>query len=172
MFIISAFPSLLLEHSVGLEKFSLTLGGELTTRLLMFCISSSDGSWLPTGICSIPTGSSSSWGSYATSIISISFLFLLFGPLITPVSVKGETLGQVSSSTHTLFTLARTQSLVIVTGWGISPLYTILWNVLIDVSIIFPTSNLYPFNRTYKRMTSFSLILLRCLVGIITEAIK
>ena len=139
----------------------------------MFRISSSDGSWPPIAICYIPTGSSSSsWGSFATSIISIFFLFMLFGPLITSVSVKGETLGQVSSSAHIPFTPARTHNLVIVVGWGISPLFTILWKVPIDVSIIFPTSNLYLFSRAYKRMASYSLIMLKCSVGIITEAIK
>ena len=34
--------------------------------------------------------------------------FLLFGPLITHITVKGETLGHVSSSTHIPFTPART----------------------------------------------------------------
>ena len=43
-------------------------------------------------------------------------------PLVTPVNVRGEALGHVSSSSQSPATPPRIHSPVIVVGWGINPL--------------------------------------------------
>ena len=56
--------------------------------------------------------SSSDYASAST----ISFFFLSLYPFITPVGVRGETLGHVSSSSHLPFTPAKIHNVVIVAG--------------------------------------------------------
>ena len=109
-------------------------------------------------------------GSASTSIFPFCFLFL--GPFVTPIRVRGDTRGHTSSSSHDPFTPARMHSRLMVAGWGSSPLLLLRWYPLMEPSIKLPTLILYPFKRAYKIMASCSLTEHRCLVGIITEAMK
>ena len=64
---------------------------------------------------------------------------LFFGPFVTPVKVRGEALGKVSSIPHSSSTPPLMQSLVIIHGCGIIPLQLPSEYPKIDFSIIFPT---------------------------------
>ena len=119
---------------------------------------------------SISIISFSSVGYASSSIILFCLLFL--GPFVTPVRVRGETLGHTSSSSHDPFTLARMHNLLMVAGWGISPLFLLRWYPRMEPSIRISTLILYPFKMAYKIMASCSLIEHICLVGIITKAMK
>ena len=68
---------------------------------------------------SISMLSFSSVGSASTSIIPF---FLFLGSFVTPIRVRGETLRHTSSSSYDPFTPAKMHNLVMVAGWGISPL--------------------------------------------------
>ena len=62
-----------------------------------------------------------------SSPTSISYPFPLFlRPLVTPVNVRGDALGYVSSFPHSSSTPPRRQRLVIVAGCGINPLHLLL----------------------------------------------
>ena len=62
-----------------------------------------------------------------SSSTSISFSFPLFlGHFVTPVKVKGDALGYVSSFSHSSSTPPIRHKLVIVAGCGIKPLHFLL----------------------------------------------
>ena len=75
------------------------------------------------GPCGSSSASSLGWGYYisigsSSSLTASTFLplFLFLGPLVIPVNVKGDVLGQFSSSSQSPWTPSKMQSLEISAG--------------------------------------------------------
>ena len=111
---ISLFPTSFLELSASLGKSSLISGPGGLIGLILKGISYSSAGGICSGTISISLLSFSSVGSASSSTIPFCFLFL--GPLVTPIRVRGDALGHVSSSSHDPLTLTKMHSLLIVVG--------------------------------------------------------
>ena len=100
----------------------LSSGDKFHLGLRLFCLFSLLLSMLSTIACS---GFSILLSSSSTTSCNF-FLPLFDGALVISVNVRGEVLGHLSSSSQVTFTPPNMQSLVIVVGCGIKPLY-LLW---------------------------------------------
>ena len=106
------------ELSTGSWWTSLTSEEKVSTRLTLLCFCWSSGASLSSCGCFISNGSSSSLT--ASTYLPLP---LFLGPLVIPVSVRGDVLGQFSSSSQSPWIPPKIQSLKISTECGINPLY-------------------------------------------------
>ena len=111
---ISLFTTSFQELSASSGKSSLISGLGGLIGLILKGISSSSAGGICSGTVSIYLLSFSSPGSASSSTIPFYFLFLV--PFVTPVRVRGDALGHVSSLSHDPLTPATVHSLLIVAG--------------------------------------------------------
>ena len=106
------------------------------------------------------------------------FLFLVLstsslctGAFRTPVSVRGEALGNFSSVSLNV-TPPLIHKRVIKVGWGIFTEKLFLGQSKMEYSTIFPTFKLNPLTNAYKSMARSCLTVETCFEGVRTELMK
>ena len=110
----SSIAALLFRGSELLACFGwtcLTSGEKVSIRLTLLCLCGSSGASSSGWGCCLYNGSSSSL--IASTCLP---LFLFLGPLVIPVNVRGDVLGQFSSSSQFPWTPPKMQSLEISDG--------------------------------------------------------